>query len=283
MAIHSPPETEKNELFVAMAEIFSRNHVPVPKIHAYEPKRGFLLVQDFGTVEFLHIYNDPDSLGQAIDLALEGLIAVQRTRDPSIEVYTRERLIDELGIFTEWVCGEMLGCAATPLNDIADVLTSEIDSHPKVTVHRDYHSRNLLLHGEHLGIVDFQDALVGSCVYDIASLLYDCYFEHNNKHIDTWIDAYRDKIGGISLPLIEPRSKFVRAMEITAMQRMMKAIGIFCRLWFKQRKGTHLAYAMPVLGRVITIANRNEFTTLANWLEQTVGPRLQQALARLTP
>ena len=281
MAIHAPPATENNEQFVAMAQIFRQHQVPVPQIHAYDLKQGFFLVEDFGSFEFLEVYRDSTKRTFAIGLALDALVEIQRTVDSHVPSYTRQRLLDELNIFEEWCCGKMLGTSAKPLSDISESLTTEIDLQPKVTVHRDYHSRNLLLYGDRLGIVDFQDALVGSCVYDLASLMYDCYFEHADDEIGTWIDAFRSRISAAELPYIQPRSAFVRALEVTALQRMLKAVGIFCRLWFTQRKRTHLKYVMPVLARVITLAQRNEFSLLSAWLETEIEPNLSVALQRV--
>ena len=281
IAIHAPPATENNEQFVAMAQIFRQHQVPVPQIHAYNRNRGFFLVEDLGSLEFLEVYQDATQRSYVIGLALNALVAIQRTRDSHVPPYTRQRLLDELNIFEEWCCGQMLGTSARPLNDIAESITTEIDLQPKVTVHRDYHSRNLLLHGNRLGIVDFQDALVGSCVYDLASLMYDCYFEHKNDEIEAWIDRFRMLSAEKDLPSIEPRSAFVRALELTAIQRMLKALGIFCRLWFTQRKKTHLPYISPVLARVITLAHRNELSSLSTWLEAHIKPDLQVALQRL--
>ena len=282
MAIHAPPATENNEQFLTMARVFQQNQVPVPQIHAYDVKQGFFLVDDFGSLEFLDAYRDSAQRGYAIGLALDALVAIQHTRDAQVPPYTRQRLRDELNIFEEWCCDKMLGVKASPLSTIGDSLTKEIDRHPKVTVHRDYHSRNLLLNGDRLGIVDFQDALVGSNVYDLASLLYDCYFEHTDNEVETWIDQFRSLATEAELPCIQPRAAFVRALELTAIQRMLKAVGIFCRLWFTQGKNTHLAYMLPVLSRVITLTQRNELPTLGSWLDMDVKPKLQGALQRLT-
>ena len=281
IAIHAPPATENNEQFVAMDQIFRQHEVPVPEIHATNLEQGFFLVEDFGSFEFLEVYQSSKQRSYAIGLALDALVAIQRTEDSRVPPYTRQRLLDELNIFEEWCCSKMLGTSAKPLNDIAQSLTTEIDLQPKVTVHRDYHSRNLLLDGDRLGIVDFQDALVGSCVYDLASLMYDCYFEHNHDEIEKWIDRFRTLLADADLPCIQPRPAFVRALEVAAVQRMLKAVGIFCRLWFTQRKKTHLQYVLPVLDRIVTLAYRNDLSSLGAWLDAYVKPDLLVALQKL--
>lgn len=281
IAIHAPSATENNEQFVVMAQIFRQHRVPVPQIYASNLNQGFFLVEDFGSLEFLDIYQNPKQRRYAIGLALEALVAIQCTEVALVPLYTRQRLLDELNIFEDWCCGEMLGTSATPLRDIAESLTTEIDLQPKVTVHRDYHSRNLLLDGDRLGIVDFQDALAGSCVYDLASLVYDCYFEHTHDEIEIWIDEFRLLIGDSDLPCIEPRHAFVRAVEVAAVQRMLKAVGIFCRLWFTQRKQSHLQYVLPVLDRVVTLAARNDLSSLGVWLNTGIRPKLHAVIQGL--
>lgn len=283
IVIDSPPMTENNEQFANLAEVFRRNHVPVPEILSYEAERGYFVVEDFGRTELLAIYPDPVRRRFAIELALDSLIAIQLTQDASIPPYSRQRLLDEVGIFEEWCCGQLLDIESTPLTDVTHGLVSEIDQHPKVTVHRDYHGRNLLLNNRQLGIVDFQDALVGSCVYDFASLVYDCYFDHDSDDIEVWVDRFRTRLRHAKLPCMEPQEAFVQGVEVTAIQRMLKAVGIFARLWFKQKKSTHLGYMVPVLRRVVVLAARNELEPMATWLSDQVIPSVVKATAELTP
>ncbi len=275
IVIHSPPATENNRQFAILAVVFRQRGVRVPRIHASELVQGFFLVDDFGSEEYLDAYRDPQRYRVALELALDTLLAIQHVQDERVPPYTRTRLLDELTIFDTWCCDKLLGYDAEPMQEIAIDLVSAIDSQPKVTVHRDYHSRNLLLQDDGIGVVDFQDALVGPCTYDLASLLYDCYFEHDSEAIRGWIDRYRSLLSGTQLPTIEPREAFVRALELTALQRMLKAVGIFCRLWLLQQKATHLSYVVPVLCRASQLARRNGLETLAHWLAQEIEPQAQ--------
>ena len=281
MAMHSPPATENNEQFVALSGIFRQHDVPVPSIHAFDQHQGLILVDDFGTVEFLDLYKDPAKRRRVVSLALEALVGIQAVSHQIVPVYTRERLLDELKIFDEWCCEKLLNLNINPVQAIADSLTSEIDDHPKMTVHRDYHCRNLLLQRGSLGIVDFQDALVGSCVYDLASLFHDCYFNHSNEDIANWTAEFQGMLKQTDLPCIEPESAFIRAIELTAIQRSLKATGIFCRLWFTQHKSTHLPFVIPVLQRTSNLAYRNELFELAAWLESDAIPRLTVEIRQL--
>lgn len=280
IVIDSPPETENNEQFAVLAEVFRGNGVPVPDIRAYAPEHGFFVVEDFGSTEFLAAYDDPIRRRFAIELALDSLIAIQLTQDSRIPAYSSQRLRDELAIFEEWCCGELLSIGSEPLSKVVQQLIQEIDQQPKVTVHRDYHSRNLLLNHRQLGIVDFQDALVGPCTYDFASLVYDCYFEHGEEDIDVWTDRFRTRLRHAELPCIEPLVTFVRNVELTALQRMLKAVGIFARLWYKQGKGSHLHFMVPVLRRAAPLAVRNDYEKLGTWLQDDIAPSVEQAVER---
>ena len=283
IAMHSPPQTENNQQFVHLSTLFRERGISVPDVIAYEPVQGFLLVTDFGTTEFLDIYSDKKLKSEAIQAALVALIELQHLPESSVPVYSAQRLHDELDIFCEWCCTKMLGCNAAPLQEIRSDMVSTIDNLPKVVLHRDYHCRNLLFENRRLGIVDFQDALFGACTYDLASLLFDCYYDHTDSDIQTWIDAYRTLVGKTSVATIKDRSGFVRAIEITAMQRQLKAVGIFCRLWLSQSKPSHLGYVMPVLESIGRLANRLEFESVSNWIRSEVKPQMQSALAEVNP
>ena len=280
--MHSPPETENNHQFVHLANVFRERGIPVPDVYAFEPEQGFILVTDFGSNEFLDVYGTASLRHEAVRSALTALIELQHIKEGVLPAYTTTRLKDEIGIFKEWVCEHSLNCDSEPLSRIEDGLISEIDKHPKVSVHRDYHSRNLLFDHGRLGIVDFQDALFGSCVYDLASLLYDCYYQHQPDEVDQWIDEYRELLQRTSVPAIKHRDDFVRALELTAIQRQLKAIGIFCRLWFVQSKSTHLPYIEPVLETVIRLAEHQELQEMSRWLKSEISPKMKQRLQEIS-
>ena len=281
IAIHSPPESEQNEQFVTLSQVFRNGQVPVPQVHAFEASLGYLLVDDFGSTELLEAYQDPVRREQSVQFALNTLVDIQKVVDSRIPDYTSQRLHDELDIFCDWCSEKLLNLDAKPLKAIKSNLVTEIDEQPKVTVHRDYHCRNLLFQPHGIGIVDFQDALVGPCMYDLASLLFDCYFEHSRVDIERWVDGYLVSVKEASLPTIGSRHAVFRALELTALQRQLKAVGIFCRLWFLQKKKSHLPFVIPVLSRASHLAGRNGYLVLAHWLEEQVKPNLVREIAEL--
>ena len=262
VAMHSPPASENNAQFVRLSEVFCAAGLPVPAILHHDAPRGFFLVTDVGERDFASVYaNDTEAPLRA---AIEALVRLQRVQSSDIPPYTMRRFDDELGIFNEWFVGKLLGMVpAATFHAAKRVLIDAIASMPTCVVHRDYHCRNLLWNEGRLGIVDFQDALVGPVTYDIASLLRDCYHRFSEAEVTRWRTHYRLRSGLAVAP-----AEFARAFDFTAIQRQLKAIGIFVRLHYRLGRGSHLADVLPVLGRVIALCRSyDELHALADWLE----------------
>ena len=146
---------------------------------------------------------------------------------------------------------------------------------PQCCVHRDYHCRNLLFADSGaFGVVDFQDALLGPVSYDLASLLHDCYSTFSETEISRWRKPY------LSLaPLTLDPDAFAQDLDWSAVQRQLKAIGIFARLNSRDGKPSHLPYIEPVLARLTDICRKYpELSPLGNWLK-TKQPETTRALA----
>ena len=248
----SPPSLERNEQFLVLADVFRQNGVPVPEIVATDRTRGFFLLTDLGGVHLESLYGTPAQAG-ALQAAIDMLPRIAATRHQSIEPYTSERLHTELAIFSEWFAQKLLN---HPLDlnrytEMCDLLVASAESQPKGCIHRDYHCRNLLFTNQQLGIVDFQDALQGPILYDIASLLRDCYYEFDEQEID---QRLRDFV------VITPQLADTDPVQIKtwfdwmAIQRQLKAIGIFARLHLRDAKSSHLLHILPVLHRLRALA-----------------------------
>lgn len=262
VAMDSPPETENNEQFVRLSRTFGGAGLPVPAVLHEDAARGFFLVSDVGERDFAAAY--ATDAAAPLEAAIEALALLQRVQSRNVPPYTPQRFDDELGIFAEWFVGKLLGMTldATFL-DAKRILLDAIRAMPTCVVHRDFHCRNLLWNDGRLGIVDFQDALVGPVTYDIASLLRDCYHVFGEDEVVRWRRRFLVRSG-----LEIDEATFARAFDFTAIQRQLKAIGIFVRLRFARGRGSHLADVMPVLRRVIALSRRyGELHPLADWLE----------------
>ena len=279
IAIDSPTNTENNGQFVFLSQLMRRHGIPVPEVFHHNQQRGFLLVQDFGDNLFEGEYHH-GGIDTCMKLAIENLVKVQSLWIPQMALYTEDRFRMELGIFKEWICGKLLGVPYDPLDDVENVLIGPLPRHTQVVVHRDYHCRNLLLRKNGgLGIVDFQDALIGPITYDLASLLYDCYFEFPENVITNYVRLYFEQIQTQHLSVGEDGDTFKLEVQRTAIQRQIKAVGIFVRLWMQHHRASHLVHVVPLLHRITRLAGRyHELESLSNWLRDDITPQVKQAL-----
>jgi len=259
----SPPEKEQNRQFEALAGIFRDGGVPVPEILASQPSRGWYLLSDLGRRDLEAAYSDVDR-DQALAAAIENLVRLQSIEDPAIGPYTAARFSDELAIFSEWLVTAILGMELPDsVAAVFEILVEKTQQQPQCCVHRDYHCRNLLFNEGRLGVVDFQDALIGPVSYDLASLLHDCYYEFPPSDVERWTDYY------LSLsPFDHPAQSFSIDIDYMAIQRQIKAAGIFARLKLRDDKSTHLTHIQPVLRRTRDLASRyDELLPLSQWLD----------------
>ena len=252
VAMSSPPALENNQQFEAMAKVFTRFGVGVPQILAVEPAAGFYLMTDLGSVHLEDLYDTPQA-DSALQLAIDELIKIQAVSDVAVPAYTAQRFHDELDIFRQWFIEAWLQ-QTFPNGDLQESFTSLVENsqtQQQVCIHRDFHCRNLLVVDHRLGVVDFQDALMGPVAYDLASLLRDCYHRFNEADIARWRARYLE-----CTPLALDPAKFAADVDLIAAQRQLKAVGIFARLQLRDGKTSHLGYIPPVLSHIESIANR---------------------------
>ena len=276
VVMHSPPDTEDNPRFTRLTALFRRHGLATPEVHAADLERGFLLLEDLGKRDFAAAYADGDVDGP-LGAAIPTLVRLQTVVSDDIPPYTIGRFADELGLFTEWLLGRFLDLEIPDTFGVPETLIEATQSVPQCTVHRDYHCRNLIWRDDgRVGIVDFQDALTGPACYDIASLLRDCYVAFDEATVARWRDRFFDLAS-----LDCSRDTFDRAFDLVAMQRQLKAVGIFARLYLQRGRDSHLGDIVPVLRRIARLAHDYpETRELAVWLDGVAVPR---AAARLRP
>ena len=277
VVMHSPPATEDNPRFTRLTALFRRHGLATPEVHAADLERGFLLLEDLGERDFAAAYADGHIDGP-LGAAVPTLVKLQTVVSDDIPPYTIGRFADELGIFTEWLLGRFLDLEIPDtFTGVAETLIEATQSVPQCTVHRDYHCRNLIWRDDGgVGIVDFQDALRGPACYDIASLLRDCYVEFDEATVARWRDRFFDLAG-----LDCSRETFDRAFDLVAMQRQLKAVGIFARLYLQRGRDSHLGDILPVLKRIARLAHDHSQTReLAAWLDAVAVPRAATRLGQ---
>ncbi len=263
----SPPAKERNTEFVNIAAALSAAEITVPEVLAHNESAGWLLLSDLGQVHFIDRYRAGDHRS-CLHSALATLERLAAVRHPAIEPYTLERFSDELEIFTTWLVDAActLSLPDGLFQPARKLLLQNADDQQAVCVHRDFHCKNLLLmpskqgdanDAPDTGVLDFQDALIGPNGYDLASLLHDCYWRFD----DYTIDAIIDRVAGVNR----------RSVDLLAVQRQLKAIGIFSRLAQRDNKTSHLIHIEPVLANLTELCARYpELRSLGDWLHTTL-------------
>lgn len=284
IAMDAPPDREDCRPFVAVAGTLQKVGLHVPHVHALDLAQGFLLLEDLGTTQFLDVLDEvrADRLyGDALG-ALAVMQACAATN--GMPSYDRALLRQELELFRRWLCDEHLGLILAEdedrmLDAVFTVVEENALAQPAVFVHRDYHSRNLMVAGPpNPGILDFQDAVTGPVTYDLVSLLKDAYIRWPLARVEEWAWGYFDLAvqSGILQPAHE--AYFQRWFDLMGVQRHVKVAGIFARLWRRDGKPGYLRDIPLVLDYVLEVAPRyRELDGLARLIERRVVPRLGQA------
>ncbi len=279
IVVDAPPPHENCAAFVHVARLLRAAGANVPEVLAQDLERGFLLVTDFGTLTYLQCIDsaegDVDGLYQD---ALGALIGFQRASRPGeLPEYDRTLLERELNLFPEWYVhrhlSRTLGDAdRRALSQVFELLLANNLAQPRVFVHRDYHSRNLMVTEPNPGILDFQDAVYGPITYDLVSLLRDAYVEWPEERVLDWSVRYWERARRAGLPVNSDFGQFYRDFEWMGVQRHLKVLGIFARLWHRDGKQRYLADIPLVLRYVERTAERyRELLPLASLLDALHG------------
>lgn len=281
IAMDAPPEREDCARFVRIAHALGALGLHVPEIYAQDLQRGFLLLEDLGS----RCYFDDLTAENADRLygdALAALMVIQACgpRD-GLPYYDRAFLLRELEIFREWLLAthlqlELSSAESALLDTAFQLLTDNALEQPQVCVHRDFHSRNLLVSpSPSPGILDFQDAVVGPVTYDLVSLLRDCYLAWPEDRVRDWARGYF-QLGLQSGVLQEGQAeRFPRWLDLMGIQRHLKASGIFARLLRRDGKLGYLKDIPRTLGYVVEVAGQYpELGPLGAFVSERVLPRM---------
>ena len=283
LAVDAPPATEDTAQFLAVAQLIRAQAIRCPQIAAADTGQGFLLVEDLGDQLFLQALT-PGNADALYQRAMRNLLQLQQIPDtPLLPRYDRELLHRELGIFSEWFVQKLLRHALSNdeqqwLDNLFVQLEDSALNQPQAFVHRDYHSRNLLLLDDgNLGVIDFQGALWGSITYDLASLLRDCYRRWPAPQVKKWALDYRRQAIAMDLVPAVSEQEFMRWFDWTGLQRHIKVLGIFARLALRDEKPRYLNDLPLVLRYTLEVAEQYpELARFSDWFRQTLLPLIQQ-------
>lgn len=277
VAMDAPPSHEDCRPYLHVAALFHQAGAHVPEIIAQNLEQGFLLLSDLGVITYLAALQTEPKLARLLyNDATSALIKIQLASKPGqLPNYDRALLQREIDLFPEWYLGRHLGVS---LNDEQQIEVKEAFdrilavnlAEPKVYVHRDYHSRNLMwLEGEaNPGVLDFQDAVYGPISYDLASLFKDAYIEWEEEEILDWLIRYWEKARAAGLPVNSDFGSFYRDFEWMGVQRHLKVLGIFARLNYRDGKDGYLK-DIPLVAKYLrkTVGRYNELVGLTHLLD----------------
>ncbi len=265
IVMDAPPEKEDSAPFVAIARTVRGCGLHAPELHAVDLEQGFMLLSDLGSTPYLdrldheqvdHLYGD----------AMTALLELQQhwPENHSLPPYDQALLMREMELFREWYLQVHRDHPLTPaehqmLDQQFELLAALALEQPRVAVHRDYHSRNLMVvEGANPGVIDFQDAVHGPVTYDLVSLLRDCYIDWPQTDIERWVSRYYQQLIERSLiPSDVELEQFMRWFDWMGVQRHLKAIGIFARLNHRDGKPGYLDDIPRTLGYVVAVSERH--------------------------
>jgi hypothetical protein len=260
----APPDKEDCRPFVAIAQALRGLGLNAPEVLAGDLDQGLLLLTDLGSRPYLAEL-DPRSVTPLYEDALEALARLQIGGDPGsplLPPYDSALLHREMELFREWFLGKLLGLNLRQeechvLDHLFALLADNALVQPRVWVHRDYHSRNLMVTDpDNPGVLDFQDAVVGAVTYDLVSLLRDCYIAWPREQVEAWALAHRARLRALGMSGLDDAGQFLRGFDLMGTQRHLKAIGIFARLNLRDGKPGYLRDIPRTLGYVLEVAER---------------------------
>lgn len=245
IAMDAPPPQEDCAPFVKIAKIMRDAGLNAPQVLAQDLENGFLLLSDLGDDTYLSALNNDTALKLYAD-ATDALIKMQLVSKPEeLLPYDEALLTREMQLFPDWYVAKHLKFELNAeqqgwLQNTFEILNKNILSQGQVTVHRDYHSRNLMICKDNPGVLDFQDAVYGAITYDLVSLLKDAYIQWDEEQIIDWAVRYWDKARKAGLPVPADFSEFYRDFEWMGAQRHIKVLGIFARLSHRDGKDGYI-------------------------------------------
>lgn len=258
VVMDAPPDKEQLQPFVEIAQALRNLQVHAPEIFAHNDQLGFLLMEDLGERPYLaELASNHQILYQD---ALGALLKIQQgsVHQPDFKLpdYDEKRLHAELDLFEDWYLRRHLDQSLSAnqhliWQDTKELLVVTCRQQPQVWVHRDYHSRNLMIDDhDNPGVIDFQDMVLGPISYDLASIFKDCYIEWPRQQQLDWLDQYHQHAQTALPELSFTLAQLVRWYDLTGLQRHLKVLGIFCRLNYRDQKDQYMS-DLPLVKKYI--------------------------------
>jgi len=286
----APPERGNIDNFIALSHHFAAQGLPVPHIYQQDITLGLVLLSDFGDQLLLNALTSSAQADRWYPLALQTSVQLQQQGATGYDFssFDAASIYLELGYFKPWCLEQWLGMQLTAsanieLENCFELLAQSMLAQPYQLIHRDYHSRNLLILPEQtLGMIDYQDALWGPITYDAVSLLRDCYVAWSEVKIEQWLASYyRQLLAAQLLPAVS-FAQFYQWFDWAGLQRHLKVLGIFARLKIRDQKPHYLADTPKIVAYILQVsAKYPELKGLALLFSEQLLPQFQQAWAKM--
>ena len=284
IVVHAPPQYEKNREFIAIAQSWLEQGIRTPVVFAADIKLGFLLLEDLGKNTLLTVLQQKSNEAAShYQHALSTLYRIQAinpsSQNTGLACYDAVFMRQEMNLFNEWVAGGLLGPSIGAfqkkiINTVFEDVIMCVAQQPYVVMHRDYHSKNLMSMCDGIGVLDFQDAVIGPVLYDVVSLLRDCYIDWPQTQVYAWLDEFVPHC-----PSIKKMTKnvYYRWFDWMGLQRHLKVAGLFMRKWIRDGNTFYLKDLPRVFSYITYVGRRySALTPLNEWIEEVVIPVLSE-------
>lgn len=280
VVMDAPPNKEDLEPFIHIAQVFGQAQVNAPKILAINLEQGFLLLSDLGDKLLLNFLNS-ETCDLYYHQAIKTLLQIQlrcSMNDPKLKQFDSAFMMKEMGLCPEWFFKAYLNLDLSTeesalVQQSMEWIAAEVAKQPLTFIHRDYHSRNLMLINENteltLGVIDFQDAMSGPFTYDLVSLLKDCYISWPRDKVLEWARFFYTEN---TLASTYSLAEFIRDFDLCGLQRHLKVLGVFSRLYLRDQKSGYLKDLPVTLSYVLECTERyEELQNLFHFIKKRVN------------
>lgn len=292
IAVDAPPQQEDSRPFVSIAELLLQHGLNAPVVYDADFELGFMLLSDLGDDLYSAALVSEATADRLYHDAFCSLLRIQQIDPPAgtVPLYDREVLLGEMMLFPNWFVTQQLGLDLTRseqllLKKIFDSLITNSLSQPQVLVHRDYHSRNLLITPSNSpGMVDFQDAIIGAVTYDLVSLLRDCYIAWEPGKVMQWALQYAELARHKGILTDFSEQEFIGWFDLMGLQRHLKVAGIFSRLHLRDGKPIYLKDIPLVMSYIVQVCEKYAaLSDFLDWIERRILPRMAEKVELLGP
>jgi hypothetical protein len=289
IVMDSDPHKVNNTPYVLLNNVFTQQGFLLPTIIASDEQQGFFILSDLGSTHLADMLDDENRFEYYQQLISLSARWAKTPASEAMPAYNKDFIALELNIFSQWLVNDFISIKFNSEQHAmwqasCEQLCNAMLAQPTVTMHRDYHSRNIMhSHGE-WAIIDYQDAVRGPLCYDLVSLLRDCYFKLSESELNNLLEFGYKEFSSQGLMVNTSFSKFEYWFDLTGLQRHLKAAGIFCRLYLRDGKTGYFDNILPTLEYIIEVgAKYPELHALSGWIENTIVPKVTEKLAKERP